>query len=154
MVKKLFLLRHGHAVSGFNMRDYDRTLSQDGEQTIAALAIQLKAKEIHIDQIICSPAIRTMQTCNILTTGINYEGNVDYVNAIYEATTNQLFQLISETSDQVNDIMLIGHNPGISYLCDYLTTNRNTGMSPGNLIEIHIECDHWNEVTKGSGTIH
>ncbi|MAE86615.1 MAG: hypothetical protein CMB80_28025 [Flammeovirgaceae bacterium] len=151
MVKKLFLLRHGHAVSGFNMRDYDRTLSSQGVSVISSLSERLSLEDFNVDLILCSPAIRTMQTCDIMTEGLKYPGKVEYINAIYEATTQQLFLLINQLDDSIDSVLLIGHNPGISYLCDYLQGTNHTEMAPGELIGITMEVERWSEVSKGIG---
>lgn len=154
MVKKLFLLRHGQTVSGFNMRDFDRSLTPTGEQDIQHLARVLKNNNFSVDKIYCSPAKRTRQTCALLLEGLELELEPVVNESIYEATLDQLFEVISQTDCSINSVLLVGHNPGISYLCDYLTNAVYTGMSPGQMISIDFEIDCWKEITKGVGTIH
>ncbi len=153
MIKKLFLLRHGQAESGFNMKDYNRSLTVEGERAIKTLSEQLASRNFNPENILCSPSKRTTQTCEILTSTIGYKGQVQYEKGIYEATAHQLFELISSAPDNVNTLLLIGHNPGISYLGHYLTGNFRDGMYPGQLVEVSFECDGWKEVSKGSGNL-
>ena len=68
-----------------------------------------------------------------------------------EATTQQLFLLINQLDDSIDSVLLIGHNPGISYLCDYLQGTNHTEMAPGELIGITMEVERWSEVSKGIG---
>lgn len=45
-----------------------------------------------------------------------------YEDRLYEASLGELIALLNETSDEVSDILVIGHNPGMHALADALAS--------------------------------
>ena len=153
MVKKLFLLRHGHASGGYQMNDFDRPLSSLGIEGIEQLSINLKSKSFEPNKLLVSPAVRTKETCSILVENLSINSPLEYVEGIYEACVQFLFKLIASVESSVERLLVIGHNPGLSYLVEYMTGRAYVGMAPGQLVQLVFEIDDWNEVSKGNGKI-
>ena len=63
-------------------------------------------------------------------------------NNLYQANLELLCELISNQSDSIKKIMLIGHNPGISNLCSKLN-NSSIYLSTGNCFTIKMENEVW-----------
>ncbi|WP_421876987.1 SixA phosphatase family protein [Marinoscillum sp.] len=152
MVKKLFLLRHGHAASGYNMKDMERPLTEVGIEGVTLLSDKLNSINFQVDESLISPSRRTRQTADLLLKKVDL-GSVEYVDGIYEASTQNLFDILCTVKPSRQSLLMIGHNPGFSYLVEYLIDRRFAGMSPGDMVQIHFDVEGWNEITKGSGTI-
>jgi len=152
MIKNLYLLRHGQAEHGFSLDDFDRSLTPAGISQLTSLAMALKRQSFYPDHVYCSPARRTQQTVEILTEQIDYTLPVDFLKDIYEASVRTLFEIVTGTDESFDNILIVGHNPGLSYLYDYLTSSSFGDMTPGELVKIEFENQKWFEVTKGSGT--
>jgi len=52
-----------------------------------------------------------------------------YDDRLYEASLGELIAVVNETSEEVDDLLLIGHNPGLHALADALA-----GESEGDLL--------------------
>ncbi len=150
MRKELYLLRHGEAESGYGMRDVERPLTDRGINDITALALQLKKQDFYPDHIYCSTAKRTRQTCQILIEQLDYSLPVDFRQEIYEASVKTLFDLVCSTNPNHHTVLVIGHNPGLSYLFDYFT-KRFGNLGPGDMLKIAFENQEWVAVSKGTG---
>lgn len=151
MVKEVYLLRHGEAERGFHLDDIDRQLTPAGISQLTALAAHLKSQSFYPDHIYCSTAKRTGQTMEIIGEQLDYTLPVDYRSEIYEASVRTLFELVTKSDPEFEKILIVGHNPAISYLCDYLTQDFFGDMSPGKMVCIAFENQTWEEVSKGSG---
>lgn len=152
MVRNLFLLRHGHAEHGFQIPDFDRSLSSTGVNQLTTLGMSLKKVGFYPNKIFCSPAKRTLQTAAIITEQLDYNLPVEYTADIYEASVRTLLDIVTHVDDRHERILIIAHNPGISFLFDYLTADSFGDLSPGQLAQVVFENQRWQEVTKGSGT--
>lgn len=156
MVRNLFLLRHGQAAHDFNLKDFDRPLTGAGRNQLEAMFARLHDEGFYPDKVYCSPSRRTMETCSIFVEHVNYTIPVQYENDIYEASVEKLFKILTASNDQETSILMIGHNPGISYLYDYLSDNKSrrpqfSGLAPGELVQLVFENLSWAEVSKGLG---
>lgn len=74
---KIWVMRHGEA--GFNaLSDAQRTLTEKGAKSACLqgqwLAQRLKEGERLLDKIVCSPYVRTQQTCEQLILGLQTGG--------------------------------------------------------------------------------
>ena len=152
MVRKLYLLRHGEAANDFEKADRERTLTVNGKNKVRALGIKLNHAGFYPEKVYCSPAVRTKQTAEILLEQLGFLPKVDFQENIYEASTKTLFDLVASSSDEYEKILLIGHNPAISFLFDYLTIANFGSLMPGELVCVGFENKSWNEISKGSGT--
>ena len=152
MVRYLYLLRHGHAEHGHQIDDFDRELTGTGVANLLTLSAKLKAAEFAPDLIFCSSARRTQQTAEVVTNHIGYQKPVEYLDEIYEASVKQLFEVIATADVNNEHVMLIGHNPSISFLSDYLAKEDILDLAPGQLAKIAFVDQDWSEITKGSGT--
>ncbi|NLI62053.1 MAG: histidine phosphatase family protein [Methanosarcinaceae archaeon] len=119
-VKKLYLLRH--AKSSWEdpfLRDYDRPLNKRGRRQAKAMGKYFQEKGFDIDLILCSGALRTRQTLEILLEYYDYEEEIEFRDEIYAASVSALKNLILEAN--VNSLLVIGHNPELNMLADDLT---------------------------------
>lgn len=146
--KKLFLLRHSDAeYISKSGKDFDRKLSQEGEQKI--LRYKEKYQHIlHVDAVFCSSSLRTRETLRLLNLPINACSLHD---ELYTATTYELISFLEAIPTHVNSILLVGHNPGLSDLVSYLI-DEQMDMNPFQLVEIELEILEWNLISKGIGT--
>lgn len=150
MRKALYLLRHGEAEGGYGMKDFDRSLTDRGVNDINALALEMKKQDFYPDHVYCSTAKRTQQTAQILIEQLDYSLPLDFREEIYEASVKTLFDLVCASEADHNSVLIIGHNPGLSYLFEYFT-KRFGNLSPGDMLKIEFEGQEWAEISKGSG---
>ena len=151
MVRKIFLLRHGQATyPDLVMEDFERPLTSQGVQKINDLGTKLVEKNILPNLIYCSPSLRTQQTLGQLTLASKLECDVEMVEEMYEASVNTLFKLLTESESLVEAVMLIAHNPGLTYLAEYLTGEDVGAIDPGDLLILEFAVGGWETLAQGT----
>ena len=75
---------------------------------------------IPFDLALCSTAIRTRETWKLAVHEFPHRPKTVYEERIYEASPGELIALLNETPDDAQNVILIGHNPGVQGLADIL----------------------------------
>lgn len=154
MVRKIFLLRHGDAVNpGYGITDRERPLSQKGGNQIRALGNQLKEENFSIDAAYCSTALRTRQTHLYLSESMQTNWEVEYKNDIYEASVRTLFDILSESESVHANILLVGHNPGITFLAEYLSGESIFNIETGQMLKLEFALGDWSHLSQSTCSI-
>jgi phosphohistidine phosphatase len=111
--KRLFILRH--AKSSWDnpvLDDHERPLAPRGHQAVAVLAQHLNANRIQPQQVLCSSSRRTRETL----AGICVQGEHLIEPELYGASTDDLVARLRQVPDDVQSVMVIGHNPTMQTL--------------------------------------
>jgi phosphohistidine phosphatase len=139
---ELILLRHAEAQPASpGADDAVRRLSGRGEQEARAAGAWLKSHGIHPDRVLCSPSERTCATATLALSALDRAPAMQEASEIYNATPGELLALLDQ-HDDVNTVMLVGHNPGIERLVALLVEGRSDefrGMPPAGLAVLHLD---------------
>ncbi|GAA3692937.1 histidine phosphatase family protein [Microlunatus aurantiacus] len=109
----LYLLRHAKSDWEEPLTDHERPLAPRGVRDAGAVGRLLAVRGWRPDLVLCSTAVRTVQTWQRATAAGAEAGEVQLTDAIYEASTNRLLGLVQQTPETVGSLMLIGHGPGL-----------------------------------------
>lgn len=152
-MKKLLLIRHAHAENSSDTgKDIDRKLTSEGMKNASLLGKYIKEEEITIDALITSNASRAQLTAELISGPLGYDLNqITVVADLYEISVRGLFDFICRLSNERSTVAIVGHNPTLSYMADYLSDQVVHGMSPASLVQINFEVDSWTALTKGQG---
>lgn len=152
-MKKLFLLRH--AKSSWDdaaLADIDRPLNERGKLAAPFMGGLMRRLDLIPDLILTSPAKRARGTAKLVKEAGAFEVMIVTDERIYEASPNNLHQIVSEITDQNNSVVLVGHNPGIEGFVRFLT-GKVEPMPTAALAVIDLAVEHWSEVGEGCGTV-
>lgn len=139
-MKKLYLLRHAMSRRGIRLlSDYDSPLNARGRSQAEAMGRYFQENAFEIDKILCSGALRTRQTLDILLESYDYQGKIEYKDEIYASSVLTLKMLIRQ--EDVDSLLLIGHNPAIETLAGDLT-GEILMMAPCQLAVIDMQKGH------------
>lgn len=147
---KLHLLRHAKtSPSAISGKDIDRPLSAKGIAQSNLMGLYLQ-KRIDSNQTLCSSALRTRQTLEIIGYHKPLAG-ITISDDLYLCSQNQYLQVLWELDGQ-SDLLIVGHNFGISDLATYLTDAR-IEMRTSEYVCIEFAAIAWKEVSRGTGSI-
>lgn len=145
----LHLLRHAKtnqlSTSG---KDFDRELLPKGIKQCAEMKSFLSKEQIHIEQVLCSKAKRTLQThelCNLNKDLTHFSKN------LYLCTSLEMMQEIKHFATE-KTILVVGHNDGISQLASYLCDDYIHLQTCG-FVSIELPIDEWNLLSQGIGSV-
>ena len=153
MVKKLFLIRHAQAEPASNVpTDFERRLTASGIRNAYLIGQYLKQEGVKPDGMISSTAVRAKLTVETIATQLEFDiEKVAYTDTIYEASVRELFELVSDLDDHLDVVFVVGHNPAITFLADYLANTALPGMKAASVAQINFQADSWSLLTKNSG---
>jgi phosphohistidine phosphatase len=149
----LTLLRHGEAEIGHGMReDYARILTGYGASQLTRLGNVLESRQISFDLTLYSPAIRTTQTMEILDRKLELGVKISD-RGIYESSLAELLRVVQKLPPTYYQVLLVGHNPGITHLQGYLSGDSSIMFSPGMLVRMSLDVEGWDLVYRSSATL-
>lgn len=114
------LLRHAKSSwADATLEDHDRPIQDKGRGRAANLAAWLEDRGIGCDLVLCSTALRTRQTLEIVLPVLGGP-EVRFESAIYEADVAALLSLVHGIGEQYERVLLVGHDPGLQLLATRL----------------------------------
>lgn len=131
-MKKILLLRHAKSAWDVpNQSDHDRPLSDRGERAARTMAAHIVARAPRPHLILCSTAVRTRQTLAPLVKALASPAPpISLEKQLYLASESELLHRLQALPEDVEIVLLIGHNEGIGELATALA-----GQGPRDALE-------------------
>lgn len=153
-MKIIYLIRHAKSDrDNPNLADFDRILNQKGMDDTILIGNQLKELHFNPELLLCSTAQRALQTLEIIVNQTNcLQANTIFDFSIYQCSLNYLTFLIDSLPSKDNEVAIIGHNPGITLLSNYLTNDLIDHIPTCGVVKIELEINDWKEIVQGIGS--
>ena len=152
-MRTLYLLRHAKSSwKDVTLPDYDRPLKDRGRKAAKRIGRHLAQEKLTDPLVLCSPAVRTRETADIVLKHANVRVDVSFVEPIYEASLGDLLHVVSEIPDEKQVAIMIGHNPGFEELLAYLT-GEGRRMPTCALAKIKFDVESWKDIKEDQGTL-
>ena len=125
-MRVIHLLRHAKSSwADDTLADHERPLAKRGVRDAKRMAAHLLALHVEPDLVLCSPAARTRMTWHEVAVGLveggaEAQASVRYAAPLYESGVNAALGLIRAVDDEVETVLLVGHNPTVSALSSRL----------------------------------
>ncbi|MFZ2322791.1 MAG: histidine phosphatase family protein [Ignavibacteriaceae bacterium] len=149
----LYLLRHAKSSwRDLAIDDFDRPLNNRGLKDAPLIGQMLSKKNIIVDAVISSPAKRAIDTARIITNNLGYTKNIILDKNIYDASLSTLLSTIRNFDDNLKKIMLIGHNPGLTNLSNYLTKYFIENIPTCGVVALEFD-KSWKDINPKDGNI-
>lgn len=118
----LILLRHAKSSwKNEAIDDFDRPLAKRGKQDAQKVGFWLKRSNLIPDLILSSPAKRARKTATIVSRELALDENqIRWMPEIYDASPANLLKVLKRCPEQAKQVLLVGHNPGMEFLLEYL----------------------------------
>jgi phosphohistidine phosphatase len=130
--RRLTLLRHAKS-DWPDLPDHDRPLAKRGRKDAPRIGRWLRTHGYVPDVVICSTALRTRQTWDLVAPELNGSAEVRFEPRAYTASALTLLYLCQELPDPCHAAMLIAHNPGIEELAASLGSAQEGAPDPAGL---------------------
>lgn len=99
------------------------------------MGLWLKQQGLLPDRVLSSPAKRARKTVLKVYRELPFEKEeIQWIQDIYEATLKDLVATLKTCPDTANTVLMVGHNPGLEYLLEYLSADRVTLPDDGKLL--------------------
>ena len=162
MKRTLLLMRH--AKSSWDqpeLADVDRPLAARGQEAAPLIARHIKAQKWRPDLVLCSHAERVRETWQLMAPVLGRSIECRTLRAIYLGAPSRLLEALRRATDEVETLMLIGHNPGLGRLAVSLCgagpkkalARMQAKFPTAALAVIGFDVDHWREIAPGTGRL-
>lgn len=145
MMKNLFLVRHAQAVENMGRQsDLQRSLTPQGFREATRIGRKVFEMDVFPDVIIASHSERTKSTAELIAEQIKFDSQkIELSEDLYEASARTLFAFIKSLKDEWNNILIVGHNPSISYFSEFITRKEIGNVATSGLVHIAFNCLSW-----------
>jgi phosphohistidine phosphatase len=116
--RTLILVRHAKSAWPPDTPDARRPLAERGRRDAPAVGRWLRAHIATIDRVVCSPAVRAVQTWNLAAAQLPGTPPACFDERLYGASAAGLLAVTHELAEEATTAVFVGHNPGLE---DYLT---------------------------------
>lgn len=116
-VRRLYVLRHAKSSRDDpDLPDRLRPLARRGRTAVSALARHMETTRIAPDLVLCSPAVRAVQTWEGVASGLPAGTAVDVDDELYGVSAGGLLMRLRRLPPDVDSVLVVGHNPGLEDL--------------------------------------
>lgn len=146
-MKRLILLRHGKAENQvLGGQDIDRQLDSRGRSQSRSVGLELLAKAAVVDIVLCSTAVRTRQTCEIVCETLSLsDDKVSYQDDLYLAVPFDIMAHLCALPSFVNTVLVVGHNPGLSELA--VSFSKRIGLlNTAGMAMLDVDIKEWSDL--------
>jgi phosphohistidine phosphatase len=155
MPLNIYIVRHAKASSqDFFPGDYYRTLEKEGFAEGMAMASWFSAQGLRPTKIVSSPAIRAFTTCLLFAEKLSFpSGKIILNQSVYDAPYTTLLRVIREWSNDDREVMLVGHNPGLTEILNYFCGAITQNLPTAAVAVVQLEISSWSDATEGCGKL-
>lgn len=147
-MKTLIITRHAKSDwSNLHQKDFDRELNERGLRDAPMMGKRLLNRCVHLDLIVSSTAKRAAQTAKLIANEINYSSTkIQWEDTLYHAQPAVIQEKIFSISNNINSLMIVCHNPGITDFVNILTNNMIDNMPTCGMCALQFDIEKWEDL--------
>ena len=152
-MKTLYLMRHAKSSWSFDdLSDRERPLNDRGRDDAPRMGQALAARQLTLDLLVSSPAVRALSTAVLVARELNYlHDNIKVEPSIYEADLETLLAVVHALPNAADSVLLTGHNPTITDVANYLSPSPLSGEMPtAGILCLRFQAERWAEVAQAN----
>ncbi len=153
-MKDIYMIRHAKSDWSNGVSDFERGLNKRGLIDAPLMGEVLKQKSILPDLLLSSPALRAKLTAEKIAKKIGYkEEKIVYENSLYLADVRGFYHVIDNLHDNINSVMIVSHNNGITDFVNSLSKENIYNMPTCSIAHIRVSVDSWSYISAGGGEL-
>jgi phosphohistidine phosphatase len=146
-----------HAKSSWkdpDREDFDRPLNHRGKENAPLMGRRLLGHGFRPQLILASPALRARQTAELVAAGMDCLGvEILFEPRLYKPGPTGLIEVIRELDNGCQDVLVIGHNPGLSSLARLLAARCVDDLVTAGVVGLALPVTSWREIRPASGRV-
>jgi phosphohistidine phosphatase len=153
MKRQLLIMRHAKADrDAAKWADYERPLNDRGNRDAPAMGRWLRNQKAIPDQVLCSPAVRTRQTAELVARELKFDESIVMPESLYEGSASEYMTQIRLCSVTVRTLLVIGHNPSLESLVEKVTGEFVT-LPTAAVAQISLTAPTWQDLRPDCGEL-
>lgn len=152
-MKTLYLLRHAKSSwDDPDLDDFDRPLNHRGKKDAPKMGKRLRKAGAAISFICSSPAARAITTARLAGEELSIPKNaIREERKLYHAGPDGILAIVQSFSEEIDTVMIVGHNPGLTEFADELLNEDLGNIPTAGIVGAKLNVATWKEVRWGSG---
>ena len=145
--KSVILFRHGK--SDWDTKydsDHDRPLAKRGIRDAKRMGKFLSKRAEVPELILSSTALRTRETTKLAMEAGNWDVDIELEKKIYEASLEEIINIINSQNDKYNSICIIGHEPIFSTVIKLIDNKKKIKFPTATMARISFSTSDWKRV--------
>ena len=144
-MKTLTLLRHAKSSwENASLPDRERPLNRRGQRDAPVMAERINEAGIRPSLILSSPAVRAWTTAKAIAHELGYPQEfLQQEDRLYHASVGGIFKVIAEQNTGFNNLMIVGHNPGLTDFANYLLPDLTDNIPTCGVVSFEIDRNDW-----------
>jgi phosphohistidine phosphatase len=134
------------------LADFERPLNSRGLDAARFIGTLIYDRNLEPQAIVSSPAKRAKQTAVLVKELAGISKPVKFDERIYEASPLTLFNLIREFDENLESVLIVGHNPGFENLVRLLT-GESVQMPTAALARLNLNIEKWSDLGTNSNEL-
>ncbi len=147
-MKTLYIVRH--AKSSWDhpgLEDHQRPLLEKGKKRTRYVIDYLLNDQARVDLIVSSHAVRAHDTARIIANALHYPADRIMVSKnLYFGDPESFFDLFYDLSDDIDSLMLVGHNPGFTTFSNYFLDKKIDNLPTSGIVCITFDMQGWENI--------
>lgn len=153
-MRNLYLIRHGKSDWDADYgKDHDRPLAARGIRDAGKIGAYLKRASVHPDLVLCSSAVRTRETLDLVMESAGWRSDVKVVKQLYLADPQEVISLIASQPDSVQTLAVIGHQPFTGQVASHFLGGRHLEVPTACVIGMEFDAPSWESVLQEQGRL-
>ncbi len=155
-MKRLTLFRHAKSSwKDAALADHDRPLSGRGERDAPKMGARLLARKARPSLIMASTAVRAVTTARQVAESLAYPMEfLQTERRLYLAAPNEILELIESQEDNFSDLLIVGHNPGLTDLANQLLPDLGLDNLPtAGVVAMEFPTREWSKVAQSDAKL-
>jgi phosphohistidine phosphatase len=154
-MRSLYLVRHAKSSWDFHeLTDNMRPLNKRGKKDAPKMGQLLRQLNEIPDLMISSTAKRAFSTAKRIARELGYD--VDFIQkdeTLYMADTDEYYEVIRNTPENVLKLMLFSHNYGITYFANHISNSNIEYIPTCGIVRVDFEIDSWKDIENKTGKL-
>ena len=151
-MKTLSICRHAKSTWRFDTNDVYRPLNQRGIGDAPAMARNFSGKQP--DAILSSPAVRAYSTALAYVVENNWPFDLlKLEERLLHTSTTEHFELVESLDDKLNNVFIVGHNPGLEDFAEHLCQRSMFTMITAARLSVTFKMQSWRELRQSKAKI-
>lgn len=149
-MKTLYITRHAKSSWAENVDDHKRPLNSRGKLDIIRVSNFVASNYKRPDFIKTSDANRALTTAQQFKKDFNLpDSKFEIDPSIYDFTGERVMRAIENTANDVNILMVFGHNYGLTHLVNKLGNEFIDNLPTCGFVQIDFDTVSWKNLSQG-----
>lgn len=154
-MKKLFIVRHAKSSWDYpHLEDDQRPLLEKGKKRTKLVIDYLLDNNVNVDLIVSSHAVRALETARILAHALQYPmERIEVHKNFYYYDKDGLFNIFFDMPDEVNSIMIVGHNPTLTNFANHFLSRKIDWLPTSGIISLKFDAGKWTDIPTAKSSL-